>query len=226
MLGLRGRRRRGRRPRPERTAVEQRVAVGDAGSGAGSGGEAGVKDFGPTLLAEHLEACLGWGARPGHGSSLDGGGEPVGAEPEAGEAPVPARAAGAAGRALPVGQLDPRLAGGPRTGRPDADLDPRRRDEPAPDGAVADVVVERRLDGDVRFRVGERYLTMELLGRERPRAVPPPAKPRRARSKPATTKPGEKHPWRKRIHEEAQRAIKLRDRRLARAAAARTEAQP
>ena len=88
------------------------------------------------------------------------------------------------------------------------------------------VVVERRLDGDVRFRVGERYLTMELLGRERPRAAPPPAKPRRARSKPATTKPGEHHPWRKRIHEDAQRAIKLRDRRLARAAAARTGAQP
>ena len=88
------------------------------------------------------------------------------------------------------------------------------------------VVVERRLDGEVRFRVGERYLTMELLGRERPRAAPPPPEPRRTRSKPAATKPGRDHPWRKRIHEEAQRAIKRRERRLARAAAARTEAQP
>ena len=87
------------------------------------------------------------------------------------------------------------------------------------------VVVEHRLDGDVRFRVGERYLAVELLGRERPRAAAAPTKPRRAPAKPVVSKPSPDHPWRKRIREDVQRAIMRRERRLAREAA-RTEEQP
>ena len=80
------------------------------------------------------------------------------------------------------------------------------------------VVVERRLDGEVRFRIGGRYLAAEPLGRERPRAEE--AKPvRRPRPKSAPSKPGPDHVWRKQFHADAQRAIARRVRRLAREAA-------
>ncbi len=96
--------------------------------------------------------------------------------------------------------------------------------EAAGAGPGTKVVVERRLDGSIRFRVGERYLAVEPLGRERPRAQD--AKPvRRPRSKSAASKsrsappkPGSDHPWRKRFHAEAQAAIARRE-RLAREAA-------
>ena len=130
----------------------------------------------------------------------------MGAEPEAGEALASAGAAGGAGKLCQWGQLDPRLAGGPRAGRPDADLDPRRRDEPAPDGTGVDLeaalaetemrVVAKRLHGPVQEPVPDDGAAGPRgdLGR-----VPPPAELRRARSKPAATKPGQNHPWCKRI---------------------------
>ena len=54
----------------------------------------------------------------------------------------------------------------------------------------------------------ERYLTMELLGRERPRVAPPAGGAAPCAGKPAATKPGRDHP----IHEDAQSAIKRRER--------------
>lgn len=79
------------------------------------------------------------------------------------------------------------------------------------------VVVERRLDGDLRFRVGERYLAVEPLGRDRPRPVVVAKRSGRAR-KPVPPKPGPEHSWRKHFHASAQQAIARRNRRLAREA--------
>ena len=60
-------------------------------------------------------------------------------------------------------------------------------------------VVECRLNGDLHFRPGPRYLAAEPLGRDRPALRPPespPPKPRKPARKPPKPKPD--HPWRKR----------------------------
>ncbi len=85
-----------------------------------------------------------------------------------------------------------------------------------------EVVVERRLCGDIHFRIGQRYLAVESLGRARPPATPTktqPAKPRKPGSKPP--KPPPDHPWRKQIHGGARMAMARRDKRLAEQEAAR-----
>ena len=84
----------------------------------------------------------------------------------------------------------------------------------------AEVVVERRLCGDLHFRTGRRYLAVESLGRARPPArpaKPQPAKPGKPGSKPP--KPAPDHPWRRQIHASARMAMARRDQRLAEEAA-------
>lgn len=84
----------------------------------------------------------------------------------------------------------------------------------------AEVVVERRLCGDIHFRLGHRYLTVESLGRARPPATPAkpqPAKPQKAESKPPTPAPD--HPWRKHFQASARMAMARRNQRLAEEAA-------
>ena len=80
----------------------------------------------------------------------------------------------------------------------------------------AEVVVERGLCGDIRFRIGQRYLAVESRGLARPPATPAkarPAKPRKPGSKPP--KPAPDHPWRKQFRGSARMAMARRDRRLA-----------
>ena len=84
----------------------------------------------------------------------------------------------------------------------------------------AEVVVERRLCGNIHFRIGQRYLAVEFLGRARPPATPPtpqPAKPQKAESKPPTPAPD--HPWRKHFQASARMAMARRNQRLAEEAA-------
>ena len=84
----------------------------------------------------------------------------------------------------------------------------------------AEVVVERRLCGDTHFRIGQRYLAVEFLGRARPPATPTkpqPAKPQEAESKPP--KPAPDHPWRKHFQASARMAMARRNQRLAEEAA-------
>ncbi|WP_420632683.1 ISNCY family transposase [Candidatus Palauibacter sp.] len=71
----------------------------------------------------------------------------------------------------------------------------------------AEIVVERRLDGDIRFRFGDRYLGLEPV-RQAPAASPndAPAKPR-----PAPPKPAPDHPWRKHFQASAQQATARRN---------------
>ena len=78
-------------------------------------------------------------------------------------------------------------------------------------GPGAEVVVERRLGGDIRFRVGRRYLAAEFLGSERPPAAPrvPPEKPSRPRSKPPKPRPD--HPWRRDFAASARLAVARRE---------------
>ena len=73
----------------------------------------------------------------------------------------------------------------------------------------AEIVVERRLDGEVRFRFGERYLEVEPVCQAS--AASPndaPAKP--AKPRPAPPKPAPDHPWRKHFQASAQQAIARR----------------
>ena len=74
-----------------------------------------------------------------------------------------------------------------------------------------EVIVERRLDGDLRFRYCDRYLPVEPLGRCRPPAVPPEAKPAKPRPKPP--RPGPDHPWRKHFSASARQAIARKEQR-------------
>ena len=71
------------------------------------------RDFGPTLLAEHLESEIRAAGGSGHAAGLDDGGRPVEAAAQAGQAPQPASAARGAGRAGAVGQPGASVAGGP-----------------------------------------------------------------------------------------------------------------
>ena len=83
----------------------------------------------------------------------------------------------------------------------------------------AEVVVECRLCGDIHFRIGQRYLSVESLGRARPPATPAkpqPAKPR-AESKPP--RPAPDHPWRKHFQASARMAMARRNQRFAEEAA-------
>lgn len=83
-----------------------------------------------------------------------------------------------------------------------------------------EVVVERQPSGEIHFRIGQRYLAVESLGRARPPATPAkaqPAKPREPGSKPP--KPALDHPWRKQNHANARMAMARRDQRLGKEAA-------
>ena len=60
-----------------------------------------------------------------------------------------------------------------------------------------EVVVERRLDGEIRFRFGNRHLVVNAPGRSQPAAPLKPADPKQAKRRPP--KPGPDHPWRKRF---------------------------
>ena len=53
-----------------------------------------------------------------------------------------------------------------------------------------EVIVERRLDGDLRFRYCDRYLAVEPLGRCRPPAVPPGGQAGKAAAEAAQARPG------------------------------------
>ena len=85
-----------------------------------------------------------------------------------------------------------------------------------------EIVVERRLGGQTRFRFGERYLEVEPA-RQAP-AVPAPAKP--AKPRPAPPKPGPDHPWRKHFQASVRRAIARRDLRREREAISREHEPP
>lgn len=77
-----------------------------------------------------------------------------------------------------------------------------------------EVVVESRLCGDIHFRIGQRYLAVESLGRARPPPTPTKtqrAKPRKPGSKPP--KPAPDHPWRKQVQASARMAMARRDQR-------------
>ena len=80
-----------------------------------------------------------------------------------------------------------------------------------------EVVVERRLCGNIHFRIGHRYLAVESLGQARPPATPTKVRPPKPRSKPP--KPAPDHPWRKQIHASAQMAMARKKQRLAKEAA-------
>ena len=88
------------------------------------------RDFGPTLLAEHLEIRCELRVSADTLRRWMNGGGPVGAGAPAGEAPQPPAAAGGAGGAGAVGQLGASLAGRQGGGKPGAHFDPPRRDEP------------------------------------------------------------------------------------------------
>ncbi len=79
----------------------------------------------------------------------------------------------------------------------------------------AEIVVERRLDGELRFRSGSRYLDVESLGcaRSRPKAPAQPAEEKTPKPLGKPPKPGSGHPWRLRIQAEVQRALARRKRR-------------
>ncbi len=69
-------------------------------------------------------------------------------------------------------------------------------------GPGAEVVVESRLDGQLRFRNGGRYLDVEPLGRVGSRTRVTPARSadsKRAKHRPKPPKPSPDHPWRKRV---------------------------
>ena len=81
-------------------------------------------------------------------------------------------------------------------------------------GPGAEVVVERRLDGEPRFRIGNRYLVVEALGRTPPPAVgPEPAAPKPPNPRPKPPKPGPDHPWRKHFRADARQALARKARR-------------
>ena len=96
----------------------------------------------------------------------------------------------------------------------------RNRRWQIPEGEAAgiapgdEIVVERLLGGETRFRLGERYLEVEPA--RRTPAAPAPAKP--AKPRPAPPKPGPDHPWRKHFDASVQQAIARRDLRREREA--------
>ena len=78
----------------------------------------------------------------------------------------------------------------------------------------AEVVVECRLNGHLRFRLGNRYLVVEPLGRTPSPAVPPqPAAPKQAKPRPKPPKPGPDHPWRKHFRAGVRQAMARKERR-------------
>ena len=80
----------------------------------------------------------------------------------------------------------------------------------------AEVIVERRLDGELRFRLGDRYLAVESLGKTPPPAVAAKASPAKAaKPRPKPPKPGPDHPWRRDFHAGAQQAMARKEQRLA-----------
>ncbi len=79
------------------------------------------------------------------------------------------------------------------------------------------VVIERRLDGELRFRARGRYIEVEALGREKPRIKPPRREQaRRARTPGKPWKPAADHPWRLDIRADVQKAMARKARREAR----------
>ncbi len=88
-----------------------------------------------------------------------------------------------------------------------------------------EIVVERRLDGEVRFRFGERYLELEPVCRA-PAASPGDAPVKPAKPRPAPPKPAPDHPWRKHFQASAQQAIARRDLRREREAISNEKEPP
>ena len=88
-----------------------------------------------------------------------------------------------------------------------------------------EIVVERRLDGEVRFRFGERYLEIEPVCRA-PAASPGDAPVKPAKPRPAPPKPAPDHPWRKHFQASAQQAIARRDLRREREAISNEKEPP
>ena len=78
------------------------------------------------------------------------------------------------------------------------------------------IVVERRLSGELRFRHRDRYLTPEALGATRP--TPPKQEPATATAKPRPKPPKLRrdHPWRKHFRASVALAMAKRKRRAAR----------
>ena len=70
-----------------------------------------------------------------------------------------------------------------------------------------EIVVERRLGGEIRFRFGDRHIDVEPA----PRSPAAPAPAKQAKPRPAPPKPGPDHPWRKHFEISVRRAIAHRD---------------
>lgn len=83
----------------------------------------------------------------------------------------------------------------------------------------AEVVVERRLCGDIHFRIGQRYVAVEFLGRARPPATPPKPQPAKPRAQSKSPTPAPDHPWRKHFQASARMAMARRNQRLSEEAA-------
>ena len=80
-----------------------------------------------------------------------------------------------------------------------------------------EIVVECRLGGELRFRLGDRYLAVRFLGH----APPPPTAKKTTQPKPGPKppKPEPDHPWREHFRASVQQAIVRREGHLAREAA-------
>ncbi len=76
-----------------------------------------------------------------------------------------------------------------------------------------------RLCGDIHFRIGQRYLAVESLGRARPSATPAKPQPPKPRAESKPPRPAPDHPWRKHFQTSARMAMARRNRRLAEEAA-------
>ncbi len=83
-----------------------------------------------------------------------------------------------------------------------------------------EIVVERRLGGQTRFRLGERYLELAPARR----APAPPAKP--AKPRPAPPKPAPDHPWRRHFQASVRQAVARRDLRRERKAISNEKEPP
>ncbi len=82
-----------------------------------------------------------------------------------------------------------------------------------------EIIVERRLGGQTRFRLGERYLELEPASRAP--GPPAPAKPR-----PAPPKPSPDHPWRRHFQASVRQAVARRDLRREREAISNEKEPP
>ena len=82
-----------------------------------------------------------------------------------------------------------------------------------------EIVVERRLCGDIHFRIGQRYLAVESLGRGPSPDKTDEGSAREAPKAGVEAAGARTGPWRKQIHASARMAMARRDKRLAEEAA-------